>query len=193
MNTDLSTKVSSMAVSLPTAVYRSNSQKTRTITRWPSSLKRFGIHRQEITRTKQKSRDATNTSSLQDEDELHEEVYLWACRILGTGIRWSRRHLYGKVSSSMSTYPVVANFPSTVWNIMEKGEVSNLEQAFRKGELHPYTRDDSGRSLYYVSKNMLQYRVVLIHCEAGGILHSSGHLPIPATRWFKCRYRLAWL
>jgi hypothetical protein len=170
MNPDLSTNVSSMAVSLSAEVHHSNSGRMRTITQWSPSLARFGIHRQEITRTKRRSRDASNKPSLQDEDELHEEVYLWACRILGTGIRWSRRHLYGTVSSSISTYPVVAQFSKSVWYMMKVCKISDLEQAFRKGGLHPYTRDSRGESLYHVSIDMLQCKVVLIHCEVGIVL-----------------------
>jgi hypothetical protein len=196
-NTNMSTNASSMAVSLSAEVHRGNSQGTRTIVRWSSSLERFGIYRQKITRTKRRGEDDSIMSSLQDEDDSHEEIYLWACRILGTGIRWSRRHLYGTVSSSMSTYPVVADFPTTVWNIMERGEVSDLEQTFRKGELHPYTRDSRGRSLHHVSIDMSPCRVlcynvklvVLIHCEVGSMQRSFGHLPIPAPRWFECRDR----
>jgi hypothetical protein len=170
MNVDLSANVSSTAVSLSAEVHHSNSGRMRTITRWSPSFARFGIHRQEITRTKRRTRDASNKSSLQDEDELHEEVYLWACRILGTGIRWSRRYLYGTVSSSISTYPVVDVFKFSVVDIMTNGKVSDLEQAFRKGGLHPYTRDSRGESLYHVSIDMLKCKVVLIHCEVGIVL-----------------------
>jgi len=117
-----------------------------------SSRRPFGVHRQEMIHTKLQRCLPTDRPIPAEQEQSYEEVFFWACQLLGIGIRWSRRRIYGTVLSSISTYPVVPEFSRAVYDIIAHGDVSDLEQAFHGGEVHPFARDQHGESLYHVSR-----------------------------------------
>lgn len=118
----------------------------RTSVQLISSRQRFGIYRQVIVRM-----NSWDKILSQNEHRSQEYIYLWACQILGIGVRWSRQRLYGTVLPSVSVHPVVATFSPPILWLLYFDDLSNLEQVFHKGDLHPYTRDESGMTLFHVS------------------------------------------
>jgi hypothetical protein len=113
------------------------------------SRKRFGIYQQKSIRTRFPSGDAENGLLLESEEQLHEEAYTWASAILGYGVHYTRQRLYGTLLPSISMFPVVPEFGEDLHNMFQSQDVSALEQAFHKGDVHPSTRDSSGNSLYH--------------------------------------------
>lgn len=153
---------------------KNSSANWRTWSRVVSTRQRFGIYRQEIAHRTLPRSGKTNESTPNDEDVPHEEVYLWACRFLGYGIRWSRHRLFKSVLPSISVYPTIYEFNNPSINrIMESGTVSDVQEFFRRGELHPFTRDCYGQSLLHVRGLSIRASPKLTDLQVAALHHRS--------------------
>ena len=116
----------------------------------PSSLERFGLSQHKVLRTLRNETAAPRSKGREEEKILHEEyVYSWASNRFGFGIRLSRNFPYGSILPSLTTYPIVP-FNVNVIKLILSGSVSEVQQAFSTGILHPYSRNQHGETLLHV-------------------------------------------
>lgn len=120
---------------------------TTTRSSWvPSYFERFGLRQQKLLRILSIAEDQSSTDT--NEQVISEQdVYTWAFSYLGHGISLTRNRVYGGILPSITTYPIVERFD------MEFGyfSVGEFQRKITSGEIHPYTRDEAGRSLLHVS------------------------------------------
>lgn len=123
----------------------------RTI-RVDSSLRRFGVHKRRTTRYMMFSTGTDNikTTNLVEDVVSEENEYTVSCKILSLGIRWAIGLTYSRVLSSISVFPVVKSFPNRVHGYLSCKPIECFQQMFSSGQVHPFTRDDKGRSLLHV-------------------------------------------
>jgi hypothetical protein len=103
-----------------------------------SSIRETTIAGQGINGTEPGSKDVTCTS--------YEAIW----PLLGYGVHMSRAYCYGNISPALRVFPVV----NRIWvydDLIEGGTIQEIQQAFRSGVIHPFTKDTNGLSLLHVS------------------------------------------
>lgn len=107
-----------------------------------SSLDRFGAYKQCSIRYIQSTDDSRTAVA-------EEQQYFWSWRFMGYGFHWSRRR--ETIIPSLSVYPVVPDLSDLLSSKLENASVLEFQMLLSSGSLHPFTRDQHGRSLLHVS------------------------------------------
>lgn len=134
--------------------------KTRMRQAWISSaLNHLGIHCRRSVYYLQHKGPAGRLEYVEDSSaisESYEILFTWS--LFRYGIVWSRHCAY--TISSLSSYPLIED----LWDfrdLITRGTIRQIQQAFTAGDLHPFTRDRHGHSLFHVSirkyTNMYSY------------------------------------
>jgi hypothetical protein len=123
---------------------------TKTCQQWISSpLHRFGIHqRKSIRQTSITDDQAHEPGCLSNEVTFASYEVIW--KLLGYGVQWSGNSTYGSIMPSLRVFPIVEDLG--VYNdLIQTGNIQKIQQAFRSGVLHPFTKDQDGYTLLHVS------------------------------------------
>jgi hypothetical protein len=121
--------------------------RTRIHQQWISTpFCRFGIHVQKSTReTTIETQEVERNSS--DVTFASYEALWW---LLGYGVHWSRTYSYVNVSPALRVFPVVEDL-NVYRDLLYRGTIRDIQQAFRSGVLHPFTKSQGGHTLLHVS------------------------------------------
>jgi hypothetical protein len=123
---------------------------TKVRQRWiSSSLRRFGIHVRKSTRETSIAGNETNgieRTSYGVTFASYEAVW----RLLGWGIHWSRTYPYGNISPAFRVFPVVESM-DIYTDLFDSGTCQEIQEGFRSGVLHPFTKDIYGNTTLHVS------------------------------------------
>jgi hypothetical protein len=149
---------------------------TRTRQKWIlSSLRRFGIHvRESIRETSVVKGKLDKTEPTSNNVTFASYEAIW--RLLGYGVHWSRAYPYGNIMPTLRVFPVV-NELSAYGDLISRGTIQEVQQAFRSRDLHPFTKDEDGYTLLHV--NDLS-RLRKVHSE---LTSSAGGSSIWETRY----------
>jgi hypothetical protein len=124
---------------------------TRRIIHSATSLERIGLRRFRalvVLQTDNTNTEARNQSD--HSDVVHEErIYSLEINRLGFGIRLSRIHPYGSILPALTTYPIIKE-TFEIYELFWLGTMSEIQQAFRSGDLHPFAQDRDGYTLLHV-------------------------------------------
>lgn len=116
------------------------------------SLRRLRVHRRKIVRRIPGNLEQRSSGSEYDHEPIVSEDYettlLWS--VLGYGLTWIQRRSFGVMLPSLSTFPVVDEFPSDIDSAMENGGIQEFQDLLHRGVIHPFSRDCSGNSLLHV-------------------------------------------
>ncbi|OAL51303.1 hypothetical protein IQ07DRAFT_419100 [Pyrenochaeta sp. DS3sAY3a] len=121
---------------------------TTTRSSWvPSYFERFGLRQQKLLRILSIAEDQSSTDA--NEQVISEQdIYTWASSYLGHGISLTRNRVYGGILPSLATYPVVETF----FTDFSFCSVGDFQRKITSGEIHPYARDEAGRSLLHLNR-----------------------------------------
>jgi hypothetical protein len=123
---------------------------TRSRQQWIlSSLRNFGIYVQKSKRETSIAGQETNGT------ETASKVVTFASYdailpLLGYGIHMSRAYCYGNISPALRVFPVVKSL-DTCFELFQSGTLQMVQQAFRSGVIHPFTKSEGGHTLLHVS------------------------------------------
>lgn len=118
----------------------------------PSRFEWIGFRQQRISRTLHViAGEGKGPVKTKSERVSEYEVYSWASSLLGHGISWSMYRSYGQILPSLTAYPVVEYFESSLPFDITTASVLEVQKAFAANIIHPFTRDRWGRSLLHVS------------------------------------------
>lgn len=131
----------------------SSMRVSRRTYRVPSALEKFGLYQRKSIRYTGSSNERAiqRSQSCREEIISEEHEYIWYWKFLGYGRIWSKQRSYGNIIPSLSVYPVIEEFDSSVMGVVKYGTVQELQLMFTSGTLHPYTRGSDGESLLHVS------------------------------------------
>jgi hypothetical protein len=123
---------------------------TRSRQQWIlSSLRSFGIHVQKSAReTSIAGYETSGTESTSDDVTFASYEAIWS--LLGHGVHWSRTHPYGNILPALRVFPVVES-TNACCELFKSGTLQEIQQAFRSGVVHPFTKSQDGYNLLHVS------------------------------------------
>lgn len=122
-------------------------RRTRPI-RFPSSVSRYGIRHQKVAYALDPHPKGAEPKC-QEYIVSEENVYEYASRLFGRGIRLNSRKPYGSILPSLIIFPVVPDF-SFEWILLSYGSLCEIQQAIEIQKLHPYVQDQNGTGLFEV-------------------------------------------
>lgn len=120
----------------------------------PSYLERLGIRQQKLRRIMDIA-EGGHLSNKSEEMISEHDIYSWSSSYWGRGLSWTWNRLYGGILPSLTTYPIIDRFDSSGINLFDRG-VRGFQVLITSGKVHPYMRDDYGRSLLHVSTAFLR-------------------------------------
>jgi hypothetical protein len=124
---------------------------TRRFIHSPTSLEKMGLHQSRVLQVlcTDKARLEVIKQS-KDSDIVREEIiYVWETNRFGFGIRLTRIRPYRSIMPSLTTYPIVS-FYLHHFSLFSRGNISEIQQAFHSGMMHPFARDRLGRTLLHI-------------------------------------------
>lgn len=89
--------------------------------------------------------------------EDDETTIVW--RMLGYGLTWIQHRSFGKCVPSLSTFPVICEFPDSVYTVFDTGEIQDFQDLLDRGVVHPFSRDYDGESLLHVRPLCVPHRL----------------------------------
>jgi hypothetical protein len=117
----------------------------------PTSLEKMGLRQFRVLQVlcTDKAKPEVIKQS-KDGDVVREEtIYAWEINRLGFGIRLTRIRPYGSILPSLTTYPI-SKFNRQHAHLIGEGSISEIQQAFHSGMMHPFARDCEGHTLLHV-------------------------------------------
>jgi YD repeat-containing protein len=119
-----------------------------------SPLRRFGIHRRRVIRYVDAAGRQTGLS-YDTANKIISETYETSWTVLGYGFHWSRQQYpYGSIVPSLRVFPIVEDITRHE-DLISKGTVQEVQQAFTSGVLHPFITSTTGCTLLHVGFQVL--------------------------------------
>jgi hypothetical protein len=116
----------------------------------PSPLCRFGIHQRKVVRYIDAAGKQTD-SSHHTANKVISETYETSWTVLGYGFHWSsQQYPYGSILPSLRVFPIVEDI-TKYEDLIFKGTLQEVQQAFTSGIVHPFTTSATGCTLLHVS------------------------------------------
>jgi hypothetical protein len=114
-----------------------------------SSLRNFGIYVQKSIRETSIAGQETNGTETASKGVTFAS-YDAILPLLGYGIHMSSAYCYGNISPALRVFPVVKSL-NTYLELFKSGTLQMVQQAFRSGVIHPFTKSEGGHTLLHVS------------------------------------------
>jgi hypothetical protein len=114
-----------------------------------SSLRSFNIHVQKFKREISIAGYETNGTE-PDSNKVTFLSYEAIWPLLGYGVHTSWTYGYGSIAPALRVFPVV-NSLTTCFDLFKCGTLQMVQQAFRSGVVHPFTKNEGGYTLLHVS------------------------------------------
>lgn len=113
-----------------------------------SPLHRFGIHQRRSVRWITAPGGRTDTDNPPSSAIIFTSCDL-SWQLLGYGIRWSQRYPYGNILPALRIFPLVPDL-NLYENFICHGTIHDIQQGFRSGVIHPFSKDMKGFTFLHV-------------------------------------------